>query len=120
MHQQTIDDAKTLGSAAVELHTGAWANAWLSNHQQKNEVNQAAVDQELARLETAAEHCANIGMRCHAGHGITYHNVRELLHLKDLRELNIGNTIVSKSIMVGMERAVREMRNLIAAGPIIK
>lgn len=114
---QTIDTAKELGATCVELHTGTWANAWIAAHEKHQPELQQELLNQLQLLEKAADHCANVGIRCHAGHGITYQNVRELLHLTELRELNIGHTIVSKAVMVGMERAVREMRALMDAGP---
>lgn len=113
-----IDTSCALGADAVELHTGAWAEAWAKAHNCPSAENQRALHQQLQRLEVAAQHCAQKGIRCHAGHGITYQNVRELLHLTALRELNVGHTIVSHALFVGMERAVKEMRDLILAGPI--
>ncbi len=113
---QIIDMAKELGAEAVELHTGAWANAYLDTNLSDDQRSQA-ITAHLNKLEHAAEHCAAIGIRCHAGHGITYHNIRDIVHLKDLRELNIGHTIVSRSIMTGMQAAVAEMRALMDAGP---
>lgn len=114
---QTIDHACALGADAVELHTGAWANACLDALQAPRQAT-ALVAQHLQRLEQAAEHCAGNKIRCHAGHGITYQNVRSLLHLRGLRELNIGHTIVSRAISSGMQTAVAEMRHLIDAGPV--
>jgi pyridoxine 5-phosphate synthase len=102
----TVRLAKQIGADAIELHTGTWANAWLAcRGDDRNGVLQA----QLHRLEAAADTAAEIGLRLHAGHGITYANVRELLHLPLLRELNIGHAIVSRAVLVGMERAVREM-----------
>lgn len=106
----TIKRARDLGADAVEIHTGSWANAWA---QAKGRSNRDALTTQLKRLESAADTAAQIGMRLHAGHGITYHNVGDILHLPYLRELNIGHTIVSRAMMVGMERAVRDMRMLI-------
>ncbi len=111
---ETVRIAKELGADAVELHTGSWANAWsLSRGDEHDET----LVHQLTRLEEAADTAATIGMRLHAGHGITYANVRSLLHLPMLRELNIGHSIVSRAVMVGMERAVRDMRDLIDRGP---
>ena len=110
---QTIDTAHALGAEAVELHTGSWANAWLETQRQPSQQASDRLAAELIRLEIAAEHCAQLGIRCHAGHGITYQNVHQILHLRDLRELNIGHTIVSHALFVGMERAVAEMKNLL-------
>jgi pyridoxine 5-phosphate synthase len=113
----TLRRCKDLGATTVELHTGSWAEASLAAHERGDSSNLASLSHELGRLEDAAAVAAEIGLRCNAGHGITYRNVRELLHLPLLHELNIGHTIVSRAVLVGMERAVREMKDLIAAGP---
>ena len=108
----TIRLAADYGADAVELHTGTWANAWQAAHGGEA----GAADRcraELERLEHAAHTVAECGLRCHAGHGITYHNVYDLLHLPLLAELNIGHTIVARALLVGMERAVRDMRQAI-------
>lgn len=112
-----LDAAKLLGADAIELHTGSWANAWEARVRRAD----GAKDRyrtEIERLEVAAGHAAEIGLRLHAGHGITYRNVRELLHLPLLKELNIGHSIVARAVLVGMREAVAEMRRLIDAGPV--
>ncbi|MHC5068026.1 MAG: pyridoxine 5'-phosphate synthase [Planctomycetota bacterium] len=106
----TVDIAADLGADAIELHTGAWAESW---NNVRGRHGLAAVDGQLTRLERAAERAAELGLRLHAGHGITYANVGALLHLPLLRELNIGHSIVSRAMLVGMERAVADMRHLI-------
>ena len=100
--------AKTLGAHAVELHTGSWAEAWNAC---KGRADDAALRRQVDRLEAAADAAAAVGIRLHAGHGITYASVGDLLHLPLLRELNIGHTIISRAVLVGMERAVREMKD---------
>ena len=110
----TVQLAKDIGADAVELHTGSWANAWA---QCRGDEHDEALIQQLSRIEEAADAAATIGLRLHAGHGITYANVRNLLHLPLLRELNIGHSIISRAIMVGMERAVRDMCAMLSAGP---
>lgn len=110
----TVRIAKALGADAVELHTGSWAIAW---SQCSGHSSDEALRLQIRRLEMAAEAAAEVGIRLHAGHGITYQNVRDLLHLRGLRELNIGHTIVSRAVLLGMERAVRDMRQLIDQGP---
>lgn len=103
----TVRLAKSIGADAVELHTGSWANAWALC---KGRADDASLRHELSRLINAAQAAADTGIRLHAGHGITYANVVDLLHLPALRELNIGHCIVSRAVMVGMERAVQEMK----------
>ncbi|MBA3685556.1 MAG: pyridoxine 5'-phosphate synthase [Planctomycetes bacterium] len=110
----TVRLAQRIGAGAVELHTGTWANAWLAAG---GDESDAAVRAQLRRIEAAADTAAEVGIRLHAGHGITYRNVRTLLHLPLLRALNIGHSIVSRAVLVGMERAVGDMKRLIEAGP---
>jgi pyridoxine 5-phosphate synthase len=98
----TIDRAATLGVAAVELHTGEYANTY------------HASDAALRRLQAAAAHARGAGLAVHAGHGLTYRNVTPVAAIPEIEELNIGHSIVSRSILVGMESAVREMRRLVA------
>ena len=107
----TVELAKELGADAVELHTGAWAQAWAAC---RGRDDDAGLQQQRARLEAAGAAAAACELRLHAGHGITYANVGGLLHLPLLRELNIGHCIVSRAILVGMERAVREMKEAMA------
>ncbi|MBA3845499.1 MAG: pyridoxine 5'-phosphate synthase [Planctomycetes bacterium] len=107
---ETVRTAKAVGADAIELHTGGWANAWNAC---KGDERAPALAAQVARLERAAHVAAEIGLRLHAGHGITYANVRDLTHLSLLREMNIGHSIVSRAVLVGMERAVREMKALI-------
>jgi pyridoxine 5-phosphate synthase len=75
------------------------------------EKEQAA---ELARLVAAANHVRSLGMTLHAGHGLTYRNVKPIAAIEGMSELNIGHSIVARAIMVGFEQAVREMKRLIS------
>ena len=99
----TLDAAAALGVPAVELHTGAYAHAW------------PHAAEPLARLREAARHARAAGLAVHAGHGLTYRNVAPVAAIPDIEELNIGHAIVSRSIVVGIEQAVREMRALVDA-----
>ena len=94
-----IDAAVQLGADAVELHTGEYANA--------SGPNEAV--RELARLGDSAARASAAGLAVHAGHGLTYENVAPVAAIGDCEELNIGHSIVSRAVLVGMERAVREM-----------
>ena len=99
---QAIDAAEELGADRVELHTGAYANAQgLAKHQ------------ELERLRSAARRVLNTSLVLDAGHGLNYHNVVPISQLDGLDELNIGHSIVSRSVLIGMENAVRQMKRLI-------
>jgi pyridoxine 5-phosphate synthase len=94
----TLDAAKDLGVPAIELHTGRYAHTWSAN------------DSALNELRRAALHAADMGLAVHAGHGLTYANVKPVADIPEIEELNIGHSIVSRSIMVGMHQAVMEMR----------
>ncbi|MBI3837797.1 MAG: pyridoxine 5'-phosphate synthase [Planctomycetia bacterium] len=99
-----IDAAAALKADAVELHTGEYALSL-------GEDNQAA---ELAKLVQAAKHVRSKGLLLHAGHGLTYRNVKPIAAIEGMSELNIGHSIVARAIMVGFEQAVREMKKLIS------
>jgi len=94
------------GAEAVELHTGEYANA-------RGEARSG----ELERLKRAARLGRELGLAVHAGHGLTYENVIPVAALSDIEEVNIGHSIVSRAVLVGMERAVREMRALLREAP---
>ncbi|MFV2005955.1 MAG: pyridoxine 5'-phosphate synthase [Longimicrobiales bacterium] len=96
--------AAEMGADAVELHTGEYANA-----------ERAGEDAQLQRLAAAARLGGQLGLAVHAGHGLTYENVTPVAAVPEVEELNIGHSIVSRAVLVGMERAVREMWELIAA-----
>lgn len=93
-----IAAARQLGAEMVELHTGAFANA-----------TGAAREEELKRLRAAAEHAERFGIQVNAGHGINYENIRDILKIPHLAELNIGHSIISRAIFVGLERSVADM-----------
>lgn len=97
-----IDEAARLKAHAVELHTGEYA---MTSGEQ-----QAA---ELAKLAAAARHAKSRGLILHAGHGLTYRNVKPIAALEGISELNIGHSIVARALMVGFEQAVREMKKLV-------
>ncbi len=97
----TIDRAAALGVPAVELHTGRYARSWRKS------------DAALRTLARAAAHARGRGLAVHAGHGLTYDNVRPVAAIRDIEELNIGHSIVSNAIFLGIEAAVRRMRQLV-------
>ena len=98
---KTIDVARQLGVPAIELHTGRYARTWQRS------------DAALKELSRAAAHAKQIGLAVHAGHGLTYHNVKPVAAIPEIEELNIGHSIVSNAIFWGMEEAVRRMRALV-------
>jgi pyridoxine 5-phosphate synthase len=98
-----IDVAAALGVDAVELHTGCYANA----------SNESDRQQKLIELSHASTAVHAAGLLLAAGHGLTYRNVVPVARLEGMGELNIGHSIVSRAVLVGMTQAVREMRALI-------
>jgi pyridoxine 5-phosphate synthase len=100
-----VQAAHDLGVAAIELHTGTFAEQW------------PHADAELRRLQEAGALARRLGLRLHAGHGLTYWNVRPVAEIPEMAELNIGHSIVARAILVGLERAVRDMKRAIAGQP---
>ncbi|XZE32334.1 pyridoxine 5'-phosphate synthase [Pirellulaceae bacterium SH501] len=100
--REQIEKAKALGAQAIELHTGQYALA-------------RGVDQrrELDRLTEAGVIATDLGLRLHAGHGLTYQNVIPIAAIPNMFELNIGHSIVSRAVLVGFQAAVAEMKRLI-------
>jgi pyridoxine 5-phosphate synthase len=96
-----VEAAARAGAPAIELHTGAYA-----------EAQGAERGRELARLAQAARHAAAAGLVVNAGHGLDYHNVQPVAAIPQLVELNIGHAIVSRAVMTGLGRAVAEMKRL--------
>lgn len=95
-----VEAAHHIGAQSVELHTGTYANA----------VSLRARRQELARHGRAAAHAHELGMRVNAGHGLHYCNVREYIEdVPHLHTLNIGHSIISRAVFIGLSQAIREM-----------
>jgi pyridoxine 5-phosphate synthase len=95
-----IELAAKLGSPLVELHTGAYANAYFGPKRQK----------EFQRLRLGCVRAHELGLTVNAGHGINYVNIAEVRTLPHLHELNIGHSIISRALFTGIEEAVREMK----------
>ena len=99
-----VEAAHRVGAQTVELHTGTYANATSVRARQK----------ELARHGRAAALANELGMRVNAGHGLHYVNVREYIEdVPHLHTLNIGHSIISRAVFVGLERAIKEMQALL-------
>jgi len=97
-----IDASVEVGADAIEIHTGQYANAKTAG----------AVEKTLTRIIEATKYAHGRGLIVYAGHGLTYHNVGAVVKIPEIVELNIGHSIISRAVMVGMERAVREMKAL--------
>jgi len=103
--RKQIDAARQFGVEAVELHTGKYCNAAVGKEREA----------ELEILRTASGHIVQQGMTLHAGHGLTYRNVKPVAAIDKMHELNIGHSIVARALMIGMQQAVLEMKRLIAS-----
>jgi pyridoxine 5-phosphate synthase len=95
-----IEMAKLLGAKAVEIQTARYSEARTA----------AGREHELTQLRESAEFARQHGLHVHLGHGLNYCNVQAVTRLPGVEELNIGHSIVSRAVLVGMERAVREMK----------
>jgi len=102
-----IEAARSLGVQGVELHTGKYADA----------ASPAERGRELDALRAAGQIVREYGMLLHMGHGLTYRNVVPVARIAGVAELNIGHSIVSRAVLVGMTAAVREMKELIGNDP---
>jgi len=95
--------AKELSADAVEIHTGLYANARSARDRER----------ELKRIVRAVEIACDVGVGIHAGHGLTYRNVAPVAEIAAIEEFNIGHSIIARAILIGLERAVREMKALV-------
>jgi pyridoxine 5-phosphate synthase len=95
--ERAVRASKELGAAAIELHTGEYAH-------------RPADPAKLEALRSAARLGAQIGLAVHAGHGLTVTNVGPVAAIHDVEELNIGHSVVSRAVFVGIAEAVKELR----------
>jgi pyridoxine 5-phosphate synthase len=93
-----LDAALACGAPVVELHTGSYADA-----------EESAVEAEYQRIVSAAQYGDSIGLQVNAGHGLHYENVKPIVRIPQLVELNIGHSIVAQALFVGLEKAVADM-----------
>jgi len=96
--EKSIELSKETGAYAIEIHTGAYANA-----------GEKKQDGEFAKIKKASIYGKNIGLFIAAGHGLNYENTQKILTIKEIEELNIGHSIISRSIFYGLETAVKDM-----------
>ena len=101
---EQIEAAQRGGAPVIELHTGAYA-----------ESTGAARAREFERLCAAAKFAARLGLIVNAGHGLNYHNVEPIAAIPEIVELNIGHAIVSRAVVDGLAKAVRDMKELMRA-----
>jgi pyridoxine 5-phosphate synthase len=97
-----IEAAREAGAYAIEIHTGSYCNA-------------AGLEREKERraITKAATFAQDLGLEVHAGHGLDYDNVAPIAQIPEIVELNIGHSIIARAIIVGIEQAVREMKELL-------
>ncbi|OIP53890.1 MAG: pyridoxine 5'-phosphate synthase [Helicobacteraceae bacterium CG2_30_36_10] len=122
---EAMDKSKKLGAEMVELHTGTFANLFAmlnsslpySNHSVKEfELPRYELSERLEKaledIKNSAIHANKIGLEVAAGHGLNYHNIHEMMKIKEIIELNIGQCIIAKSVFTGLADAVKEMKRL--------
>ncbi|MEQ3693800.1 MAG: pyridoxine 5'-phosphate synthase [Alcanivorax sp.] len=98
-----IDATVRTGAPVIELHTGAYAEA----------ETPELMEEELQRIRAAASYAASQGLIVNAGHGLHYHNVEAIAAIPEMNELNIGHAIIAQALFSGLEKAVRDMRDLL-------
>ena len=104
--EKQISSVSETGADCIELHTGGYAQSYNNNGLGK-------INLELGKLNSAALLAAKLGLIINAGHGLDYRNVKRVAKISGMNELNIGFSIISKSVFVGIESAVREMKSII-------
>ena len=101
--RKQIDASKEIGADVIEIHTGEYAEA-------RGEFRQKKL---IAKIQSVAEHAKSLGLGVNAGHGLDYDNVRAVAQISFIDEISIGHAIITRSLFVGLEQAVREMRELV-------
>ncbi|MEO0591585.1 MAG: pyridoxine 5'-phosphate synthase, partial [Pseudomonadota bacterium] len=106
--ERQLDTALRLGAPVVEFHTGEYAHAILDGDSEK-------VAGELKRISDMAALAAKNGIEPHAGHGLTFENVQPIAAIPQIAELNIGHYLIGEAVFIGLEGAIRQMRELMDA-----
>jgi pyridoxine 5-phosphate synthase len=101
--EKQLDAAKKAGAPVVEIHTGKYADA----------DNLYERERELVRILQAVAHGHALGLQVNAGHGLHYHNVRPIVAIPHIAELNIGHAIIAESLFIGLDAAVKKMKALL-------
>lgn len=99
-----IKAAKDVGAGFVEIHTGIFAEKFLAKKNTKIEIE---------KIRKCTDFAKKIGLKVNAGHGLTYQNVKKLVPLEDFEEMSIGHSIIARSVFIGVEKASKEMKNLV-------
>lgn len=103
--QRQIEAAHRIGAEVIELHTGAYCDAFAEGHMEEAE-------RELESLRQMSTFAHSLGLEVHAGHGLTYETVKPVAAFPEVRELNIGHFLIGESIFLGLTPAIQEMRRL--------
>lgn len=103
--ERQLDAALRLGAPVVEFHTGEYAHAFLDGDRER-------LERELRRITDMAALAAKNGIEPHAGHGLTFDNVQPIAAIPQIAELNIGHYLIGEAVFVGLENAIRRMREL--------
>ena len=101
--KRQIKASRDLEVDSIEIHTGKYANA----------KNKSQEKKEFTRIEESVRYAKSLDLKINAGHGLTYQNTRKIACIHDIEELNIGHSIVSRAVLVGLEKAIKEMLELI-------
>jgi len=122
---EAMNKSKELGAEMVELHTGTFANLFAMLHSNLPHSNHSVKEFQLPRYElssrleksledikNAAKRANKLGLEVAAGHGLNYHNVHEMMKIREIIELNIGQSIIARSVFTGLAEAVKEMKRL--------
>jgi pyridoxine 5-phosphate synthase len=104
--RDTIDRSRDSGAGFVEFHTGTYADA----------ADEASQKKEIDRLLDASEYAVSLGLRVNAGHGLTCENIKPILSMKGLEEVNIGHSIIARAVIIGLKNAINEMKSLLDRG----
>jgi pyridoxine 5-phosphate synthase len=120
-----IEESKKLNADMIELHTGKYANLFLALNTNLNHTKHKLfenidrktlskmLEDEIKIIKDSSVFAKDIGLEVAAGHGLNYQNVTEIAKIKEIVELNIGHSIIANSIFMGLENAIKEMKNLI-------
>jgi len=100
---EQINAAKEMKADYVEIHTGIYSNAKTNKE----------IDRELKKIVESVSLASHLGLGINAGHGLNYHNIQPLVTLSEINEFSIGHSIIARAVLVGLERAVKDMINLI-------
>jgi len=103
--ERQLDAAKKAGAPVVEIHTGKYADA--------DSVPERTA--ELERIRRGVLHAHELGLQVNAGHGLHYHNVRPIVAIPHIEELNIGHSVIAEALFIGLEQAVKNMKALLVA-----